>query len=135
MAQHNDFGREGETEAMRYLVDKGYVLLDRNWHSGHLEIDIVAEWYGEIVFVEVKTRSSEDYAPAEDAVNLKKKRNLIEAGRHYLNMHNLTDQPYTYDIITVVGKHKPYQITHHINAYREEEVWHKSHPRKGRFEV
>ena len=56
MADHNELGREGEDEALLYLTQKGYTLLARNWRSGHLEIDIVAEWFGEIVFVEVKPR-------------------------------------------------------------------------------
>ena len=56
MADHNELGREGEDEALLYLTQKGYTLLARNWRIGHLEIDIVAEWFGEIVFVEVKTR-------------------------------------------------------------------------------
>ena len=39
MAAHNDLGEQGETAAACYLMRKGYTLLDRNWHSGHLEID------------------------------------------------------------------------------------------------
>lgn len=46
MADHNELGREGEDEALLYLTQKGYTLLARNWHIGHLEIDIVAEWFG-----------------------------------------------------------------------------------------
>ena len=40
MAQHNDFGAQGEDIAIDYLRRKGYVILDRNWRSGHREIDI-----------------------------------------------------------------------------------------------
>ena len=54
MATHNELGRLGEDEALFYLTLKGYHLLDRNWRFEHYEIDIVAEWHGEIVFVEVK---------------------------------------------------------------------------------
>lgn len=72
MADHNELGREGEDEALLYLTQKGYTLLARNWRIGHLEIDIVAEWFGEIVFVEVKTRRDEHFAPAAEAVTLHK---------------------------------------------------------------
>lgn len=73
MSEHNELGRIGENEAAYYLALKGYTLLDRNWRREKLEIDIVAEWHGEVVFVEVKTRSDEHFASAAEAVTLQKK--------------------------------------------------------------
>lgn len=134
MADHNELGRQGEEEAQFYLMQKGYKLLARNWRVEHYEIDIVAEWYGEIVFVEVKTRTSEDFAAAVDAVTLRKKLNLIAAGRAYLAYNNLRDVAYSYDIITVVGSAPPFEITHLRNAYTEREVW-EQHRRRRAFEV
>lgn len=134
MADHNELGREGEDEALLYLTQKGYTLLARNWRIGHLEIDIVAEWFGEIVFVEVKTRRDEHFAPAAEAVTLHKKRNIIAAGRAYLAHNHLIGSPYSYDIITVVGKQRPCCITHLRHAYNEETVW-KQRLHKRDFEV
>lgn len=54
MATHNELGRLGEDEALFYLTLKGYHLLDRNWRFEHYEIDIVAEWHGEIVLSKSK---------------------------------------------------------------------------------
>ena len=42
MAAHNEFGLEGEDKAVNYLIREGYLILDRNWKSGHKELDIVA---------------------------------------------------------------------------------------------
>ncbi len=112
MATHNILGQIGEEEACRYLIRKGYTLLDRNWRMGHLELDIIAEWYGEIIFVEVKTRSNEDFAPAISAIDEEKFKNLRIAAGSYLHLHNL-DQPIRFDIITVVGTHRPFTITHY----------------------
>ena len=42
MAEHNEFGKEGEEEAAAYLIDKGYSIRHRNWHCGKKELDIVA---------------------------------------------------------------------------------------------
>lgn len=134
MAEHNALGEEGEAEARFYLMMKGYSLLDCNWRYGKLEIDIIAEWHGEIVFVEVKTRRDEHFAAAKDAVTLLKQRNIVAAGRAYLAQHNLYNKAYSFDIITVVGTHHPFEITHYRNAYREDEVWEKSHYRS-EFEV
>ena len=63
MASHNILGQIGEEEACRYLIRKGYTLLDRNWRIGHLELDIIAEWYGEIIFVEVKPAQTKILLP------------------------------------------------------------------------
>lgn len=137
MALHNDFGVQGEYEARLYLCQKGYTLLDKNWREGHWEIDIVADYWGEIVFVEVKTRSDEDFAPAAEAVNLYKKRNLVAAARAYLAKKRLQDRPYRYDIITVVGKHRPFKLTHIQNAFNEKGVYMELRGRgkKREFEV
>ena len=51
MAAHNEFGLEGEDKAVNYLIREGYLILDRNWKSGHKELDIVAEKDGMLVVV------------------------------------------------------------------------------------
>lgn len=127
MALHNEFGEQGEYEARLYLCQKGYTLLDKNWREGHWEIDIVAEYWGEIVFVEVKARSNENFAPAAEAVDLSKKRNIIAAAHAYLAKKRLLKRPYRYDIITVVGTQRPFQITHIMNAYYERSVYREAH--------
>ena len=68
MAQHNLLGSKGEMLAARFLLDKGYAVLHYNWRSGHKEIDLIAKERDTIVFVEVKSRSSEQYGNAADAV-------------------------------------------------------------------
>ena len=51
MAAHNELGKEGEDEAVRYLETKGYRICHRNWRSGRKELDIVAEHQGELIVV------------------------------------------------------------------------------------
>lgn len=116
MAIHNEFGRVGEETACRYLMHAGYRLLARNWRCHHLEIDIVAEWYGEIVFVEVKSRSNEIFMAAADAVSRDKKERLVAAAKAYMSYYRL-DQPYRFDIITVVGDAPPFEVEQHVNAF------------------
>lgn len=116
MAEHNLLGQKGEEEACRYLTRCDYRLLHRNWRCGHLEIDIVAEDFGELVFVEVKTRRNEVFAEAIDAVTSEKKKNIIRAARAYMACYR-TDQPFRFDIITVIGEQPPFSITHTENAF------------------
>ena len=51
MAEHNEFGKEGEEEAAAYLIDKGYSIRHRNWHCGKKELDIVAEYRNELIVI------------------------------------------------------------------------------------
>lgn len=121
MSAHNNLGRQGEEAACRYLASREYHLLHRNWRNGHLEVDIIADLYGEIVFFEVKTRTDESYMPAIDSVSLEKRINLIQAAKGYMAYYHL-DQPYRFDIITVVGITPPFQISHYPNAFTPEGV-------------
>ena len=121
MAQHNLLGKIGEEAACRYLAKNDYRLLSRNWQAGHWEIDIVADDFGELVFVEVKTRTNEDFASAESAVTLDKMDNLIAAARMYMAYYHI-DQPYRFDIITVVGTEGNFNITHRKGAYSKRSV-------------
>ena len=66
MAEHNDLGRDGEEAAARYLMFHDYSILDRNWRAGNLEIDIVAQKKGVLVFVEVKTQETDVFLEPED---------------------------------------------------------------------
>ena len=69
MASHNELGKEGENAAVKYLLEKGYEIRHRNWHSGHRDLDIVAQKDGELVIVEVKTRSDACFGQPEDVAN------------------------------------------------------------------
>ena len=121
MAEHNELGAFGEEEAALYLSFRYYRLLERNWRIGHLEVDIVADHYGEIVFIEVKTRRKEGLFTALGAVDMQKKRHLVAAARAYMNLRRL-DRPFRFDIITVVGEAPPLQITHYKDAYSMQSV-------------
>ena len=125
MALHNDFGSLGEELACQYLTENEYRLLERNWRKGHLEVDIIADHYGEIVFVEVKARQHEtDLNTALGAVDLKKKTNIIEAAEAYL-LYNGIDAPCRFDVITVVGQEPPYEVRHYRDVYSSQSVARK----------
>ena len=74
MAAHNELGKWGEETATQLLRDKGYTIVDRDWRSGHRDIDIIARTPdgATLVFVEVKTRTKDDVTRPTDAVDMKK---------------------------------------------------------------
>ena len=117
MAYHNDFGAQGEDIAIDYLRSKGYVILDRNWRSGHKEIDIVASKDDIVVFVEVKARANAFYGKPEDAVTRRKMHVLVLAADAYLR-YNAIDLEVRFDVVTITGtSEKPY-IRHYEHAFR-----------------
>ena len=101
--EHMRMGVWGEELAAAYLREKGYVILERDWHSGHRDIDIIARKNDTIVFVEVKTRHDRLVADPLQAVNSKKLHNLRLAINHYISYHHI-DAHVRFDVITVVGQ-------------------------------
>ncbi len=99
---HIKVGRWGEAMAADYLLRKGYAILERDWHSKHRDIDIIARQEEQIVFVEVKTRSNHRFTEPIAAVNYRKLKNLRMAINHYLNYKKLDDN-WRFDVITIVG--------------------------------
>ncbi|MBQ8520599.1 MAG: YraN family protein [Bacteroides sp.] len=116
MAIHNELGKEGEEEAVRFLTDKGYRILHRNWRSGKKELDIVAESGRELVVIEVKTRRNKLYGSPEEAVNERKIRRIVSSTDAYIRKFAI-DLPVRFDIITVTGKEPPFEIEHIEEAF------------------
>lgn len=65
-------GREGEKLAEEYLVKRGYKILERNWGNKWGEIDLICERKNTLVFVEVKTKTGEEFGSPEEMVNRRK---------------------------------------------------------------
>ena len=78
-------GKKGEDIACRYLQSRGHVILERNWRSGHLEIDIISYDAEGIHFVEVKTRQKSIQAPPQENVDSVKQRRIVKAALRYLH--------------------------------------------------
>ena len=72
MAAKDTLGRRGEAIAARHLERAGLTIVERNWRCPQGEIDLVARDHGELVFVEVKTRSSVDYGHPLEAITPRK---------------------------------------------------------------
>lgn len=121
MAQHNILGREGEYAACVYLLERDIHILERNWYGHDCEIDIIAEDYGEVIFIEVKTRTTatDDVRP-EDAVDVYRMRRLRLAAQEYLTLHGLTKNPYRFDIIALDGAAPHFHIRHITHAFATE---------------
>ena len=96
-------GREGEYRAARFLAEKGYKILDRNYNTRSGEIDLVALHNGEVVFVEVKTRTSDAYGAPELAVTPQKQRRMIKAALGYIKYKKLHQVPCRFDVVAITA--------------------------------
>jgi putative endonuclease len=97
-------GKIGEDYACEYLKGKGYKILARNVHIGRGEIDIVAQKGNLIVFIEVKTRRSDEYVDILDSIDEMKEEALITSCEEYLAKNKLEDCGYRIDLIGIVMK-------------------------------
>ena len=116
MAAHNDLGKLGEDLAVQYLTDKGYEILERNWHNIHKEVDIIAKDGQYLVIVEVKTRQNDEYGEPDLAVTKRKQRMLIAAANAYISRKEL-DMETRFDIISIVFKDSEPVIDHIVDAF------------------
>lgn len=79
-----ELGKKGEDLACSFLMSKGHTILERNWRSGHLEIDMITLDPEGIHFVEVKTRKASIQAPPQDNVDHRKQRRITKAAQAFL---------------------------------------------------
>ena len=116
MIEPHELGKLGEELAVEYLTKKGYRILERNWHSGHKEIDIIALYDDLLVIVEVKTRKSDEFGDPDIAVGKLKQQMLIRAADAYVRYKNL-DVDVRFDIISIVISDGEPEIEHIEDAF------------------
>lgn len=116
MARHNELGKIGEQAAVELLTRKGYGIVDRNWRSGRLEIDIVAQKGPRLVIVEVKTRSDAEMNDPIEAVDLKRQMHMVRSGVAFAEAYNLPHE-LQFDIVGVSGTPDNLHIEHVEDAF------------------
>jgi len=97
-------GRRGEDLAHRLLRRQGFTVVARNYRTrgGHGEIDLVA-WDGDVlVFVEVKSRASEEFGSPDRAVDQEKQAALIRAAREYARRSAVPWDRVRFDVVNVI---------------------------------
>lgn len=112
-------GRWGQKQAERHLKRRGCRTIARNWAADCGELDlVVSDADGTLVFVEVKTRHSETFAPAAAAVNIKKQRKIARTAKRFLSHFKMPDRPLRFDVVTVILPDEgPTEIKHYPGAF------------------
>lgn len=102
MAAHNELGKWGEEIAAAFVEKKGYEILQRDWKSGHHDLDIIAKDEDTLVIIEVKTRRNRLFGNPEEAIDYKKRQSIQSAINHFVKSHHI-NAPVRFDIISIVG--------------------------------
>lgn len=97
----NDSGRFGENEAAKFLSQKGWKIIERNYRTRFGEIDIIAACGKYLVFAEVKTRMAGSLILPREAVDFRKRQRIIATARMYLSNHGIGDLQPRFDVIEV----------------------------------
>lgn len=100
-SSNKSLGARGEDAAARYLKRLGYRIVERHYDSPLGEIDIIAVDNRTVVFVEVKTRTSDDAGRPEDAIDATKERRMTQAAVAYLKAHRLLQNAARFDVVAV----------------------------------
>lgn len=102
MSHNQRIGKWGEDTAVEYLTQKGYEVVARNVRTPYGEVDIVAKQSDVIIFVEVKTRTSNTMGLPEESITPRKREHMLAAADHYA-AENKIDH-WQIDVIAIEGK-------------------------------
>lgn len=110
----NPVAKEGEDLASKFLQNKGYKILERNFRKGYGELDIIAieQRTKTLVFIEVKTRTNSDFGSPFEAITPWKLKSIIKTAQFYKLTHKNLPESLRIDAISVELKFNNHKIEH-----------------------
>lgn len=103
MYRKKEIGKVGEDISIKYLIEKNYEIIERNFSCKQGEIDIIAKDRSkkEIAFIEVKTRTNKKYGNPSESVNENKQKHIYKSAEYYTYKYNLYNKAIRFDIIEI----------------------------------
>lgn len=98
---NRDVGKNFELLAEKFLTDKKYIIIERNFYSSHWEIDLIALDGDILVFIEIKGRVTAKFGSPAESVTKNKQKNIIKCAKYYIHKNNLYDKFVRFDVIEV----------------------------------
>ena len=109
-------GSRGEDIAADFLEKKGYKIIRRNYKTPLGEADIIVKDNNTVVFVEVKTRTSDAFGRPFEAVNYRKQEKFKKIALYYLK-HNKIESPVRFDVVSIISQNGKNEVNHIIEAF------------------
>jgi putative endonuclease len=110
-------GNKAESIACDFLLNNGYSIIERNYHFGKNEIDIIAGKENLIIFVEVKSKSSDSMTNPEAAINSMKQQKIFKVANYYVMDKKISGADFRFDVIFVHYTDGGPKIEHFLNAF------------------
>lgn len=101
MKNNYKIGRNGEAIAQKYLEKNGYKIITTNYYTRKGEIDIIATQGKEIIFIEVKTRSSIEFGRPIESVTKNKQKHMYQTAKYYIHKTKQETKCIRFDVIEV----------------------------------
>lgn len=107
-----ELGNLGEQIASEYLEKNRYKILEKNFYCRQGEIDIIAKDKKEVVFIEVKTRTSSKFGKPSEAVTTTKQERMCKSAKYFLYKTNQSNMPVRFDVVEVLIKNGKFNVNH-----------------------
>jgi len=123
LTARQELGIRGERVAERWLVARGWTILDRRFRAGHRDLDLVAaRWDAEtdgrlVAFVEVRTRFSATMGRPAETVTWRKQRELARAARAWIALNKRSKDVYRFDVVGVLVRGERARIEYVPDAF------------------
>jgi len=106
MTSNKNLGNRGEEIAKSYLIKSGYRLLEQNYRTHHLEIDLIFSYQNKTIFIEVKTRIKTEESSLEEPLSGRQIKNLKRAIINYCLEKNISLEAVRLDLINILADKK-----------------------------
>ena len=118
MTTHNQrLGALGERIAARWLVRRGWRIVNHRFRNGRRDIDLVAQRDATIAFVEVKARKGDAFGDPVESVHHRKQRELTKSAHVWIDRHGREDEMYRFDVVGVLVDGDRVRVKHVENAF------------------
>jgi putative endonuclease len=118
VAIKQSLGSAGEAAAERWLRSHGFEIVARGFRARCGEIDLIARDGAQVVFVEVKTRTSDAFGRPSEAVNAQKRRRIARVASSFLVRSGWTETACRFDVVEVLPVGAGWRVTHIPDAFR-----------------
>ena len=114
-----DLGKKGEDVALEYLLQRGMKLLERNWRSGHKELDLVMEEEGFIRIVEVRSRNYPAQIEPLESVDMVKRKKIIQAAKGFVaeNRSRIKGKEVVFDVVSILFNGELFKVEYIREAF------------------